>query len=429
MAGCVWRKSCPADGLAARPGKDGSTNNRQEIQMAHYDYLIIGGGMTAAAAAQGIREVDPSGSIAIFSAEKHQPYNRPPLTKKLWQGKPEDSIWRGLPQENLELQLGCRVTRIEPEQKQVEDDTGRTHTYGRLLLATGGSPRRLPFTPPETIYYRTLDDYHTVRRWAEEGARVGIIGGGFIGSEIAASLADNGAQPVMVFPEASLGVHIYPADLSEYVTSYYRQKGVDVHPGFTVQSIERSGDAFVLHSKDGGAIPVDHVLAGIGIRPNVDLAEAAGIATGGPDKGGGILVDEHLRTNQPDIYAAGDAASFYNPALGKTLRVEHEDNATSMGRAAGLNMAGRETAYDYLPFFYSDLFDLGYEAVGELNPAYETFADWKEPFRQGVIYYLKEGRVRGVLLWNTWDQVDAARQLIAEGKSFSPQDLKGRLPT
>jgi 3-phenylpropionate/trans-cinnamate dioxygenase ferredoxin reductase subunit len=139
------------------------------------------------------------------------------------------------------------------------------------------------------------------------------------------------------------------------------------------------------------------------------------------------VVDELLRTSVPEIFAAGDVANFFNPALGMRMRVEHEDNANTMGAAAGRSMAGHGEPYTHLPFFYSDLFSLGYEAVGELDPRFETFADWKEPFREGVVYYLKDGRVRGVLLWNVWGQVDAARHLIGGPGLFSPQALKGRL--
>jgi len=140
------------------------------------------------------------------------------------------------------------------------------------------------------------------------------------------------------------------------------------------------------------------------------------------------VVDEMLRTSHPDVYAAGDVAEFYNPALGEQMRVEHEDNANAMGRLAGRAMAGSTEPYTHLPFFYSDLFDLGFEAVGELNPRLETYADWKEPFRQGVVYYLKNRKIRGVLLWNTWDQVDAARELISNGRAYADSELKGCLP-
>jgi NADPH-dependent 2,4-dienoyl-CoA reductase/sulfur reductase-like enzyme len=164
------------------------------------------------------------------------------------------------------------------------------------------------------------------------------------------------------------------------------------------------------------------VVAGLGIEPNVELAQAASLKVEN-----GIVVDELLRTSHPDIYAAGDVAAFHNPALGKRIRVEHEDNANTMGRLAGRNMAGQSEPYNHLPSFYSDMFELGYEAVGELDSRLETFADWKQPNKEGVIYYLQNGRVRGVLLWNVWGQVDAARELIAEPGPFRAENLKGRL--
>jgi NADPH-dependent 2,4-dienoyl-CoA reductase/sulfur reductase-like enzyme len=140
------------------------------------------------------------------------------------------------------------------------------------------------------------------------------------------------------------------------------------------------------------------------------------------------VVDEYLCTSREGIYAAGDVANFHNPALDRRMRVEHEDNANSMGETAGRNLAGAQRRYDHLPFFYSDLFDLGYEAVGEISTRHRIVEDWKEKFREGVVYYLEAGRVRGVLLWNTWGQVDAARALIAEPGPFGPEQLKGRLP-
>ena len=179
----------------------------------------------------------------------------------------------------------------------------------------------------------------------------------------------------------------------------------------------------MLRTRSGQQIKADEAVAGIGIRPNVALAEGAGIQVED-----GIRVDETLQTSQRDIYAAGDVASFYNPALDKRLRVEHEDNANQMGLAAGRNMAGERFPYHHLPHFYSDLFDLKYDALGELNPELETFSDWQEPYQKGVVYYLREGRVRGVLLMNIRDQLDAARRLITEPGPFGPGQLKGRLP-
>ena len=193
--------------------------------------------------------------------------------------------------------------------------------------------------------------------------------------------------------------------------------------GESAADLQRRGAQLVLKTQSQREVAVDGVVAGLGIRPNLDLALMAGLKTAD-----GIVVDEFLRTSGPDIYAAGDVALFYNPALDRCLRVEHEDNANTMGRLAGRNMAGRAEPYHHLPFFYSDLFELGYEAVGEVDARLSILADWKEPHREGVVYYQKEGQVRGVLLWNVWGQVDAARELIAEKRPFRAEDLKQKLP-
>jgi 3-phenylpropionate/trans-cinnamate dioxygenase ferredoxin reductase component len=188
-------------------------------------------------------------------------------------------------------------------------------------------------------------------------------------------------------------------------------------------SLEIRGKQRVLKTSTNREVVVDGVVAGVGIEPNIELAQTAGLKVEN-----GIIVDEFLRTSHPDIHAAGDVAAFYNPALGTSIRVEHEDNANSMGQLAGRNMAGKSEPYHHLPFFYSDLFDLGYEAVGIVDSRLETFADWTRPNEEGVIYYLQNDRVRGVLLWNVWEQVKAARQLIAAPGPFTAKNLTGRLP-
>jgi len=391
--------------------------------MVNYQYLIIGGGMAAAAAVDGIREVDPTGGIGLISAELDAPYDRPPLSKALWKGKPLDSIWRKLESKEAKAHLGRVVKEIVPTQKRVVDDKGDIFTYQKLLLATGGKPRRLPFGNDKIIYFRTLPDYRRLRAMTETGRRFAVIGGGFIGSEIAAALALNGKEVVMIFPGKAIGDRVFPSPLAQFVSNFYKQKGVEVLAGEEIVGLETRGNQHVLQTRTNREIVVDGVVAGVGIEPNVELAQTIGL-----EVENGIVVDEFLRTSHPDIYAAGDVAAFYNPALGKRIRVEHEDNANSMGRLAGLNMAGKSEPYHHLPFFYSDMFDLGYEAVGEVDARLETFADWKRPNEEGVIYYLQNDRVRGVLLWNVWEQVEAARQLIAERGPFTLKDLKDRLP-
>jgi 3-phenylpropionate/trans-cinnamate dioxygenase ferredoxin reductase subunit len=390
--------------------------------MASYKYLIIGAGITADAAVRGIRELDLNGSIGLIGKDNNPPYNRPPLTKGLWKGKSLDSIWRRTEQFSVDLQLGRSAISIDPDKKVVLDDQGNEFKYEKLLLATGGTPRKFPFGPADIIYYRTLDDYQQLREMTNHGEHFGVIGGGFIGSEIAAALTMYGKKVTMLFPDAGIGASIYPPEISDYLNSFFRQKGVEVLSGVRVHDIQKQGSAYELVTEGGEKIHVDGVIAGIGIQPNIELAQATGLKVAN-----GIVVDETLHTSQPDIFAAGDVAEFNNPTLGKRLRIEHEDNANTMGKQAGRNMAGANEPYDHLSYFYSDLFELGYEAVGELDPRLETYVDWKDPFKKGVVYYLAGGRVRGVLLWNVWDTVPKARELIAEPGPFSAAELKGRL--
>jgi NADPH-dependent 2,4-dienoyl-CoA reductase/sulfur reductase-like enzyme len=419
------------DGKRGQRRRSSKTHNsrilKEEI-MPNYTYLIVGGGMTGDAALQGIREVDRAGSIGLISAESHPPYNRPPLSKGLWKNKPFESVWRKSDVQGVTFHFGRMAQHLDPQAKQVTDDQGSVYTFDKLLLATGCTPRHLPFGGEQIIYFRTLDDYQRLRALTEQGRRFAVIGGGFIGSEIAAALAMNGKDVVMIFPDEAIGSHMFPADLAESVNEVYHQKGVEVLAGQVVGGMETHAGTPVLkihnaQTKDGRDLTVDGVVAGIGVVPNVDLAQAAGL-----NVQNGIRVDASLRTSRDDIFAAGDVASFHNPALDKWLRVEHEDNANTMGAMAGRAMAGEVVTYDHLPSFYSDLFDLGYEAVGEVDSRLETVADWKRPYREGVVYYLRDGRVRGVLLWNVWDQVDSARKLIAEAGPFSAGDLRGRLP-
>jgi NADPH-dependent 2,4-dienoyl-CoA reductase/sulfur reductase-like enzyme len=383
--------------------------------MSEARYLIVGGGMTGHAAAAAIREADPKGSIAMISADTERPYARPPLTKGLWLGKAEDTVW--LPEvPGLELHLRRRAQSLDLGARQVRDDAGQVHGFDRLLLATGGSPRRLPSGGDRVIYYRTLADFRRLQ--AIEGRRVAVIGGGFIGSELAASLTSAGREVVMIFPDAAIGAGAYPAELAGYVTRTFREKGVRVLAGETVTAIDERGPATLVHTRSGATVEADVVVAGLGIVPDTALAAAAGLRCSN-----GIEVDERLETSAPGVWAAGDVAFFPSAAFGVRTRVEHEDAALSMGRTAGRNMTGAGERYDHLPFFYSDLFDLGYEAVGRLDPRLETVASWKTPFREGVVYYLEGERVRGVLLWGIFGQVDAARALITGRSPVARADL------
>ena len=390
--------------------------------MRDYKYLIIGGGLAGDAAVRGIRELDNEGSIGMISMEPDPPYVRPNLSKGLWKGRPIEKIWRNTRDQGAELLLGRKITELDPQKKCLRDEYGDEYTFEKLLIATGGSPVRLPFGGEDIIYFRDLRDYHRLRALSENGDQFLVIGGGFIGSEIAAALTMVGKKVTMVFPDEGIGANIYPGDLSRYLNDYYREKGVEVVTNDSVAGVEQNGTRLTVRTRSGRAFEIDGVVAGIGIRPNLELAQQAGLHIEN-----GIVVDEHLVTSVPDVYAAGDVANFQHEALGKRVRVEHEDNAVHMGKLAGRNMAGAHESYAHTPMFYSDLFELGYEAVGELNSNLETVTDWQEPFKKGVIYYLENDQVRGVLLWNVWDQVEKARALIAEQTPFRAADLKGRI--
>jgi 3-phenylpropionate/trans-cinnamate dioxygenase ferredoxin reductase component len=386
--------------------------------MQHSRYLIVGGGLTADSACKGIREVDPDGAIVLVGEEPHAPYARPPLSKALWKGEAENTIWRGTEEFGVDLRLGRRIVGLDLGGRVATDAEGQRYHYERLLLATGGRPRRLPYGD-DVIYFRTLDDFRRLRTLAGRGAQFVVIGGGFIGSEIAAALALNGCPVTMVFPEPGIAARIFPGELSTRLNDYYRNRGVELLPGASVAGIER--DRITLG--DGRTLEADAVVAGIGIEPNVELAAEAGLPVAN-----GIVVDALGRVGgRGDVFAAGDVARFPIPGLGSDLRVEHEDHAKSHGRRVGANMAGTTEPYDHLPFFYSDLFDLGYEAVGELNSRLQTIVELGELGDEGLVYYLDDdGRPRGVLLWNLFGHVDEARELIQAGQSIRPRALVER---
>lgn len=388
--------------------------------MKQFKYLIIGGGMAGDAAVKGIRELDDTGSIAILSMEADPPYRRPPLTKSLWtKDKSVDEIWCGTEARGAELILERRAVSLEPGKEEVTDDRGEIYRYERLLLATGGTPRRLPIGNGRVLTYRTLGDYRRLRELAAQGEHLVVLGGSFIGSELAAGLTVNDKRVTMVFPEAAIGARILPTEFARALTGYFEKRGVTVVSGQKPSAIETSDDSLRLRLEDGNVLDAHGAVAGLGIELNLDLARQADL-----EIANGIVVDDLLRTKHPHVFAAGDAANFFNPGLGRRLRVEHEDNALGMGRAAGRNMAGADEPYHYLPFFYSDLFDAGYEAIGETDSSYEVVTELRDPQDKGVIFYLEAGRVRGLVFWNLFDKLDAGRELIAAPGPHTEDGLK-----
>ena len=389
-----------------------------------YDYLIVGGGMAADAAAKSIRKHDEKGTIGLIGNETHPPYERPPLTKALWtKDKPVESVDLDTRRANVELHLGRAVIGLDRDNKTAIDDQGDRYRYGRLLIATGARPRTLPFSGDRIINFRTVDDYSALRKLAKPGARIAVVGGGFIGGELAASLTTVDCKVTMLFPGEAIGAGRYPHALSNFLNEYFRERGVELRTEVRVVDGRTNGEGVELALSDGANLSFDAVVAGLGVIPNTELAQKAGLRITD-----GIVVDELLRTSDPSIWAAGDVANFHHVGLDRAMRVEHESAAVGMGHHAGRAMTGVDDPYHVQPFFYSDLFDLGYEAVGVLDDRLDIVEDWTQPFREGVVYYLEDGRLRGVLLWNVWGQVDAARELILEKRRHDADSLRGRLP-
>ncbi len=391
----------------------------------HYQYLIVGGGMAADAAVRGIRDVDPNGAIGMIGEDPDPPYKRPWLSKGLWKGESLDRIWLKTADKGVEMHLGRRVERFDLAENRVQDDQGDSFRFDTLLMATGVRPRKLEPASDRVIAYRSLADFRRLLEISRAGHRFAVVGSGFVGTEIAAALTMAGKHVDLIYPESVIGSRMLPPDLARYVTDRYRGENVDLHPRTMIGNVIERGDRVLVDLVDldgasAGRIEVDAVVTGIGSNPNDELALEAGLQAVN-----GIVVDRRLRTRRPNVYAVGDVARFFQPALRQYIRVEHEDNARKMGRAAGRAMAGDAEPYDHLPSFYSDLFDMGYEAVGEIDARYETVEDWHDPFRQGVIYYVRDKRVRGVLLWNVWGKIDDARQMIAAETPMAQISVSG----
>ena len=374
--------------------------------------------MAADSAVQAIREIDSEGTIGIISKDTSEPYARPPLSKDLWKGDEEvDDIYLGTAELDVKFHLNQTVSKIDPVNKKVNAENGDEYSYEKLLIATGGTPKEIPNVKvPGIIYYRSLTDFEMLREMVDKKNSFGVIGGGFIGSEIAAGIKmyKPEVEVSIIFPEYGIGGLIFPEKLSKFLNEYYEEKGINVLSGDLVSGVTKQGEKFIVETKNGKKLEFDAIVAGLGINPNTKLAKDVNL-----EVDDGIVVNKHLQTSDKNIYAAGDVVRYYVPALDAKVRVEHEDNAINMGWTAGQNMAGQENEYHLLSYFYSDLFDYGYEAVGLLDSRLKIEEVWKEPFEEGILYYLKDNKVKGVLFWNVWDKVDEARLIISEGKKIS----------
>ncbi|QGU04575.1 NAD(P)/FAD-dependent oxidoreductase [Corynebacterium comes] len=391
-----------------------------------YDHVIVGGGVAADKAARAIREEAPDASVLIISDVSDGPLYRPGLSKDLWLKADAtlEGIDLGTTETGAELLLGTTVTALDPEAHAVTTSDGQQVGYGRLLLATGAAARHID-TPDDDriVYYRNADDYRHLRSLVSEGIRVAIVGGGYIASEIAAGLAAAGADVSVHFPDSRLLEQMFPDSITSHLAEVYESKGISLNSGFFLSSIH-AGRRLTLESRSGEKVEADVVVLGLGAVPNVQLAEEAGLEM----EQGGVSVDETLATSAPDVYAAGDIATFSDPILGRR-RVEHMANAERSGDAAGRTMAGTRTEYRYTPLFWSDLFDDGYEALGETRTNHRIEEVWNDAHDAAVLYYLDGDVVRGVLMWNTWGAVPKAREVMQASKEgrLKVSELAGQI--
>jgi 3-phenylpropionate/trans-cinnamate dioxygenase ferredoxin reductase subunit len=389
------------------------TSTKEIPVTTSYDHLIIGGGQAADDAARALREHDPRASIGILSSDEDAPYTRPALTKKLWIDPEfgEDAVPLGTVEDTgAELRVRTFVTSIDRDARQVALASGERIGYGRLLLATGSEPRGLDGPDDERIIpFRSFADYRTLRHLVTSGTRAVVVGGGYIGAEIAASLSVNGARVTLVHPGETLGGERFPSSIAERYQRLFTDHGVELIAGRRAErtTILDDADAGVVLD-DATIVSGDVVVIGLGAAPRLDLAREARL-----EVSDGVVVDDRLRTSDPSIWAAGDIIEYPDAILGRT-RIEHVDHARASGGAAGRAMAGVDAPYEHTPYFYSMVYGVRWEAVGTLDPSLETF-EVRLDAERSVVYYLDDaGRPVGVLLWQVDGARDAARTVIAD---------------
>jgi len=376
--------------------------------MQDFKYVIIGGGLAGGRACDGIRRTDAQGRIALVSGERHRPYQRPPLSKGYLTGKEglnevylKDETHYA--QNLVDLFSGIRASRINRASHSVTLEDGQVLRYEKLLLATGGRAKRLPIPGNDlagVFTLRTIEDANAIREAAGSAKQALVLGGSFIGSEVAASLSQLGLDVTMVFPESRLLERVLPEEQGIFLRIKYKGRGVQILSGTKPISFDGTEQVERVVLDNGQTLSADLVVMGVGIALNTDLARDAGLEI---DDQGAVVVNETLQTSDPDIYAAGDIAAWPSSTFGKRLRVEHWNVARGQGLIAGRNMAGEDKTYVALPYFFSDLFDLSFEVWGDLTGWDQTVLRGSLDSGSFALYYFDRGTIVGVLAVNRPD--------------------------
>ena len=395
-------------------------------------FVIAGAGLAGAKTAEALRAEGFDGRLLLLGTEPHRPYERPPLSKGYLQGdSARDDVFvhpqQWYADNEVDLRLNTTVTELDRPAHQLGLDGGERLRYDKLLLATGASPRRLtvPGADLEGVrYLRNLDDSDALKRALAAARRVVVIGAGWIGLETAAAARAAGAEVTVLESAALPLLRVLGPQVATVFADLHRDNGVDLRCGVSVAGIRPSGDnperAGAVLLADGTVLEADEVIVGVGVTPNVGLAQSAGL-----DVGDGVLVDEHLQSSDPDIVAAGDVAGAQHPLLGRRIRVEHWANALHQPPVAAKTMLGEPASFDALPYFFTDQYDLGMEYVGYVEPdGYDQVVLRGDPTaREFIAFWLHQGRVLAGMNVNVWDVVDDVQALIRTAQAVDLQRL------
>ena len=383
-------------------------------------YVIVGASLAGAKAAEGLREQGYDGPVVLIGEETDRPYERPPLSKDYLLGKADRETMFVHPlawyaEHDIDLRLGARVTGLDPATHEVTLADGSRIGYAKLLLATGSTPRHLTITGAaagSVLYLRRVGDSDQIKATFATASRVAVIGAGWIGLETAAAARSAGVE-VTILEAAELPLlRVLGREAAQVFAGLHRDHGVDLRFGVQVAEITASdGLADGVRLADGTHVPADAVIVGVGITPNVQLAEAAGLRVSN-----GIVTDARLQTSDPDIYAAGDVASAYHPVLGKHIRVEHWYNALHQPQTAARAMLGQDAVYDRVPYFYTDQYDLGMEYAGYVEPGgYDQIVFRGDlPQREFIAFWLSGRRVLAGMNVNIWDVNDTIQAIVRD---------------
>lgn len=385
----------------------------------NYRYIIVGGGVAASFAGKELRKADENASILILTDEAYGPYKRPTLSKDLWtEDVTLDSIFYKInTDETITIKTNTSVNSIDRLAKTVTTANGEEYHYDKLILATGGSPRMIAGPESERVLtYRTLDDYKHLQMLCANNRTALVVGGGFIATEIAAALAENDISVSLVYPDKLLAEKMFPTEIAESYTQSFRDHDVKLINNSRLLDYSIDNDKVNIHTDKEQTFSADFMVCGLGITPNTQLAEAAGLAVED-----GIRVNSYFQSSDPDIYAVGDVANFPDERQGRN-RIEHEDHARVSARKAARNASGSSEAYHYIPLFYSDLFDIGFEGYGQLDARLDTVI---EPLDGGkMVYYLDGDKPQAFLSWNVYPNRKQIRSFLKENK-INPDDVKG----